>query len=88
MKFLTRNRYRGMKKIIAVGVILTAVGFIQGCSTTKNLPQGEVLYVGQKKTVFDVEPVGRVGENPSSEDKEWINTVEEAFYSCYADILD
>ncbi len=67
MKFLTRNRYRGMKKIIAVGVILTAVGFIQGCSTTKNLPQGEVLYVGQKKTVFDVEPVGRVGDIALSE---------------------
>ena len=32
--------------------------------------------------------IAEIGENPSSEDKEWINTVEEAFYSCYADILD
>ena len=32
--------------------------------------------------------ITEIGENPSSEDKEWINTVEEAFYSCYANILD
>lgn len=32
--------------------------------------------------------IAEIGENPSPEDKEWINTVEGAFYSCYADILD
>lgn len=32
--------------------------------------------------------IAEIGENPSSEYKEWINTVEEVFYSCYANILD
>lgn len=35
-----------------------------------------------------IKNIAEIGENPSSEDKEWINTVEEGFYSCYANILD
>lgn len=38
-----------------------------GCSTTKNLPEGEVLYIGQKKTLIDHEMSGRVGDLALSE---------------------
>ena len=30
----------------------------------------------------------QIGEDPSSEDKEWINMVEDAFYTCYASTLN
>ncbi len=48
-------------------VICGLCGLLMSCSTTKNLPQGEVLYVGQKKTEFDKELTGRVGELALSE---------------------
>lgn len=30
----------------------------------------------------------QIGENPSSEDKEWIDSVEDAFYTCYISTLN
>ena len=30
----------------------------------------------------------QIGENPSSEDKEWIDSVEDAFYTCYVSTLN
>ena len=30
----------------------------------------------------------QIGEDPSSEDKEWIDGVEDAFYTCYASTLN
>ena len=30
----------------------------------------------------------QIGEDPSSEDKEWIESVEDAFYTCYASTLN
>ena len=30
----------------------------------------------------------QIGEDPSSEDKEWIDNVEDAFYACYASTLN
>lgn len=30
----------------------------------------------------------QIGEDPSSEDKEWIANVEDAFYTCYASTLN
>ena len=30
----------------------------------------------------------QIGENPSSEDKEWIDNVEDAFYTCYVSTLN
>ena len=49
-----------MKRLILyiIGVILLAA-----CSTTKHLPEGEVLYVGQKKTIvenYKSTPVGEI----------------------------
>lgn len=48
-------------------LLLIASSMFWGCSTTKNLPEGEVLYVGQKKTIFDKEVDGRVGGTAMSE---------------------
>ena len=48
-------------------LFLSASLMFWGCSTTKNLPEGEVLYVGQKKTIFDKEVDGRVGGTAMSE---------------------
>lgn len=30
----------------------------------------------------------QIGKDPSSEDKEWINNVEDAFYTCYVSTLN
>ena len=30
----------------------------------------------------------QINENPSSEDKEWINSIEDAFYTCYISTLN
>ncbi|NLZ72432.1 MAG: hypothetical protein GX905_01225, partial [Bacteroidales bacterium] len=43
-------------------LILCLIGLITACSTTKHLPEGEVLYVGQKKTQIDNPNPTPVGE--------------------------
>lgn len=48
---LTKNRRligEQAQKLIMVLFVLLGVG----CSTTKNLPEGEILYIGQKETTF------------------------------------
>ena len=30
----------------------------------------------------------QIGENPSSEDKKWINSIEDIFYTCYVSTLN
>ena len=38
------------------------IGLITGCSTTKHLPNGEVLYTGQRKTIIHNPSQTPVGE--------------------------
>jgi outer membrane protein assembly factor BamA len=38
-----------IKKILVFPVFFTGILLVSSCSTTKNLPEGEALYIGQKK---------------------------------------
>ena len=42
-------------------IIVFIIILLSACSTTKNLPKGEVLYTGQTKIEIDREPINRTG---------------------------
>lgn len=46
----TRNDIRAASVLLTVAV--AAVSLLAGCSTTSNLPEGEVLYTGMKSTTY------------------------------------
>ena len=45
-----------MKKLV---YILLATLLLAACSTTKHLPEGEVLYTGQKPMIVENAPIPR-----------------------------
>ena len=50
-----------MKRLI---VYMAGILLLAGCSTTKHLPEGEILYTGQKKMIVEnrsTTPVGDIG---------------------------
>lgn len=49
------------KRIDALVVLLFVLLILSSCSTTKNLPAGEVLYTGQTKMDIDGKPTNRTG---------------------------
>lgn len=46
---------------------LAVVFLLVACSTTRNLPEGEELYIGQKAMILDNVPTSTVGENALAE---------------------
>lgn len=53
-----------MKRLILyiIGLI-----FLAGCSTTKHLPEGEILYIGQKPMIVENRSETPVGETAMEE---------------------
>lgn len=50
-----------MKRLI---VYMAGILLLAGCSTTKHLPEGEILYTGQKKMIVENRSTTPVGETP------------------------
>ena len=48
-----------MKRLI---VYMAGILLLAGCSTTKHLPEGEILYTGQKKMIVENRSTTPVGE--------------------------
>ena len=48
-----------MKRLI---LYIAGVLFLAGCSTTKHLPEGEILYTGQKTMIVENRSTTPVGE--------------------------
>lgn len=53
-----------MKKLV---YILLATLLLAACSTTKHLPEGEVLYTGQKPMIVENRSNTKVGETAMEE---------------------
>lgn len=49
-----------MKRLI---VYMAGILLLAGCSTTKHLPEGEILYTGQKKMIVENRSTTPVGED-------------------------
>ena len=58
------GRERGLSGI-ALGLVMILLA--TSCSTTRNLPEGEVLYTGMKKTVIENPDNSLAGQNALSE---------------------
>ena len=63
-----------MKRLI---LYIAGVLFLAGCSTTKHLPEGEILYTGQKTMIVENRSTTPVGEIAMEE-------VEAALATCWA----
>jgi len=53
-----------MKRLI---VYMAGILLLAGCSTTKHLPEGEILYTGQKKMIVENRSTTPVGETAMEE---------------------
>ena len=59
-----KMRKRRINKLLLTGLLLF---IITGCSTTKHLPEGEILYTGQKKMIVENRSTTPVGETAMEE---------------------
>lgn len=53
-----------MKRLI---LYLIGLAFLSACSTTKHLPEGEILYTGQKPMIVENRSTTSVGETAMEE---------------------
>lgn len=57
-------RRKDMKRLI---LYIIGVAFLSACSTTKHLPEGEILYTGQKPMIVENRSTTPVGETAMEE---------------------
>ncbi|KAA6346287.1 hypothetical protein EZS27_006165 [termite gut metagenome] len=57
----TKLKKMCIKNSFIFPMIFTGILFLSSCSTTKNLPEGEALYIGQKKMQIDSLPKTQTG---------------------------
>ena len=56
-----------MRNFQYIASLCISILLFMACSTTKNLPEGEQLYVGQKAMILNNTPTSSVGETALTE---------------------